>query len=303
MPQPRLLSCPEAARSDHARVTRLVEDNLQLVRSLVAHRMRSLPAHVDRDDLMSAGITALVVSAQSFDPTRAVPFTQFAKIRIAGALVDELRSTDWATRSVRCRARELEAATSQLVVTLGRAPSREEIAEAMHMTPQGVDLLRSDLVRARVLSLQDRNTEPAGYLPADDADGPESLILLREKLGYLYDAIAELPDRMRLIVIAYFFHQRQMCDIAVELDITQSRVSQICSEAINLLRDGMNSQLDPSAIKNQFESGRSAANRKGYCNSIATRSSLSARLALTTVRGDLLSSPLEAMKLEHARSA
>jgi RNA polymerase sigma factor for flagellar operon FliA len=280
-----------------------VEENLPLVRSLVGQRMRSLPAHVDRDDLMSAGITALVISAQSFDSTRAVPFAQFAKIRISGALVDELRTTDWATRAVRCRARELEAATTQLVTKLGRVPSRDEIAEAMQMTPQAVDLLRSDLVRARVLSLQDRNSEPTGYLPADDAEGPESLILMREKLGYLYDAIAELPDRMRFIVVAYFFQQRQMCDIAVELDVTQSRVSQICSEAVSLLRDGMNSQLDPSAVKTQLESTRSAANRKTYFNSIATRSSLSGRLALTTSRGDLLGSPIEPTKHHHAKSA
>ena len=93
--------------------------------------MTRLPAHIGRDDLTSAGMAALVLSAQGYDESRGVPFARFAAIRIRGALVDELRSMDWASRSVRGRAREVDAARNQLSVTLGRSPRAHEVAETL----------------------------------------------------------------------------------------------------------------------------------------------------------------------------
>lgn len=277
--------CPVTSRHT---VAELIEDNVPLVGYLVRERLTKVPGHVRRDELTSAGLMALVVSAQSFDPHRGVPFAQFAAIRIRGALVDELRGMDWATRSVRRQAREVESVRGRLATVLDRAPRTDEVADAMRVSAKELDTLQSDVARASVLSLQGFAPGTPADLPPEASAGPESLILLRERLGYLHDAIAELSERLRFVVNAYFFEQRQMSDIADELGVTQSRISQLCAEALCLLRDGINSQLDPSALGKRCQSGRAAATRKAYFGAIADRGTLASRLAMSTPRGDML---------------
>jgi RNA polymerase sigma factor for flagellar operon FliA len=262
---------------------------MALVGHLVREVLAKVPAHVSRDELTSAGMMALVVSAQGFDPSRGVPFARFAAIRIRGALLDELRGMDWAARSVRGRAREVEAVRGQLAALLHRVPRSDEIAAALGMTVGELDALQSDVARASVLSLQGFAPETGAELVAETSAGPESLLLAREQLGYLHDSIAELPERLRFVVISYFFEQRQMSDIAAELGVTESRISQLRAEALVLLRDGMNAQLEPTAVDTDTKrSGRSAATRAAYFAAIADRSTLDGRLAMSTPRGDML---------------
>ncbi|MDQ2749920.1 MAG: sigma-70 family RNA polymerase sigma factor [Actinomycetota bacterium] len=267
----------------------MIESNLALVARLVRERLAKVPGHVRSDELMSAGRMALVLSAQSYDPDRGVPFEYFAATRIRGALLDELRGMDWATRSVRGRAREVESVRGRLASILDRIPRMDEVAEAMHVSTGELDSLQSDLARANVLSLQGLAAGIIGHLPYETCSGPESLILQRETLGYLHDAIAELSDRLRFIVVAYFFDQRQMSDIAAELAVSPARISQLCTEAVRQLRDGMNSQLNPSAVGKDTQSTRSAAVQTAYFAAIASRGTISSRLAMSSSRGDMLS--------------
>lgn len=268
-------------------VEQLVQKNWPLVRHLVHERLASVPAHVTRDELMSAGLMALVVSAQGYDPDRGVPFVHFAAIRIRGALMDELRGMDWATRSVRGRARDVDAVRGQLASSLGHTPHADEVAAAMGVHVSELDLLQSDLARANVLSLEGFSHRVGDELFPEASAGPESLILLREKLGYLHGAIDELPDRLKLVVLGYYFEQRQMTSIATELGVTESRVSQLCAEALRLLRDGMNSQLDPLMKAEPCQSRRATAAREAYFGAIADHGTLGSRLSLSTAGGDM----------------
>jgi RNA polymerase sigma factor FliA len=278
------LSVADAPRT----VATLVEENLPLVGHLVREVLAKVPAHVGRDVLTSAGMMALVVSAQGFEPDRGVPFARFAAIRIRGALLDELRGMDWAARSVRSRAREVATVQAELAAVLGHTPSDADVAAALGMTAAELDSLHTDVARASVLSLQGFAPETGAELLAEPTAGPEALIMHREQLGYLHDAIAELPDRLRFVVTSYFFDQRKMSDIAVELGVTESRVSQMRAEALRLVRDGMNTQLDPWAVSApKKRSGRVVANRAAYFAAIAKRSTLAGRLAMSTPRGDM----------------
>jgi RNA polymerase sigma factor for flagellar operon FliA len=272
--------------------TELVESTLPLVGHIVRETAARIPSHINRDDLISAGMMALTVSAQSYDPDKGVPFARFAAIRIQGALLDELRGMDWAVRSVRGRAREVEAVRSQLERTLGRSPRSDEVAQKLGLTVRQLDTLQSDVARANVLSLQGFTTEAIeGVLP-DPSGGPEALLLRREQLGYLHDAIGALPERLRHVVVSYFFEHRQMSDIAKELGVTESRISQLRSEALRLLKDGMNSQLEPAAVEESGKpSGKQAGNRAAYFAAIAERSTLAGRLARSNVMGEM-SSPV-----------
>jgi RNA polymerase sigma factor FliA len=267
-------------------VNELVEGHLALVRQLVSERLAKVPDHVRRDELTSAGMLALVLSAQNWNPSRGVPFGHYAAFRIRGALIDELRAMDWATRSVRGRAREIESVRGHLTSELDRTPRTDEVAAAMSLSSHELAALQSDLARANVMSLHCGPTEFA-ELPGEMSPGPESMILRRETLGYLHDAIAELSERLRFIVIAHFFDQRAMSDIATELGVSVVRISQLCAVAVRQLRDGMNSQLDPSAVDMRLRSGRAAANRQAYFGAIASRGTLMSRLAMSTIRGDM----------------
>jgi len=277
---------PEATDSGRTTPDELVEANLPLVGHLVREVLVKVPLHVSRDELSSAGMLALVVAAQSYEPDRGVPFVRYASIRIRGALLDELRSMDWAARSVRTQAREMEHVEHQLAAALGRTPRPAEVAVAMGLSVSALASLRYDVSRARTLSLQGFAPETGPELMADVTAGPEALLLFREKLGYLHQAIEALPERLRVVVVAYFFEQRQMADIGAELGVTESRVSQLRAEALRVLRDGMNSQLEPDQV-DELSNGRASANRRTYLCAVAEGGTLSSRLAATTAGGDV----------------
>jgi RNA polymerase sigma factor FliA len=265
-------------------VEQLVEQNLPLVGHIVRETMTRLPGHINRDDLVSAGMTALVLSAQSYDHSRGVPFARFAAIRIRGALVDELRSMDWASRSVRGRARELDAVRADLTNNLGRSPSAAEVATAMGVTTADLDAIDADVHRASVLSIQGFAPESGAAMLPDSQRGPEQILLDREQLGYLHDAIEALPERLRYVVRCYFFEQRQMSDIAAELGVTESRISQLRAEALKLLKHGMSAQYGESAPG--AASGRAQAKMASYAAAIASRGTLSSRLGMSNPLGE-----------------
>src|SRR5690606_21506543 len=109
----------------------LIAEHIALVGHIVRETRGRLPGHVDSDDLTSAGLTALVQAAQAFDAERGVPFARYAATRIRGAILDELRSIDWASRSVRRRARDVESTRNALAASLGRTPTNAEVASAL----------------------------------------------------------------------------------------------------------------------------------------------------------------------------
>src|SRR4051812_13655188 len=131
----------------------LIVVHVPLVGHIVRETMARVPSHVDRDDLSSAGLTALVQAAHSYDPERGVPFNRYASTRIRGAILDELRSIDWASRSVRRRARELDATRGQLATVLGRPATTTEVAQASGLSTDEVAANADDVARAQVLSL------------------------------------------------------------------------------------------------------------------------------------------------------
>jgi RNA polymerase sigma factor FliA len=276
-----------ADRSLDAEREALITANLPLVGHLVREIMHRLPTHVNRDDLMSAGTVALVLTARSFDPTRGVPFARFAAIRIRGALTDELRTMDWASRAVRSRAREVETVRAALAARLGHTPERHEVAQELGLRVEELDAVVADVHRASVLSLQSLTPDDTADLLPTNGEGPESVLLRREQIGILKDAIAELPERLRTVVEQYFFAQRKMADIAAELGVTESRVSQLRSEALAMLRAGMRSGADDEAAAPAASSRGQAATREAYRAAVAKRSTLAQRLRATTALGEI----------------
>ncbi|GAC1313330.1 MAG: FliA/WhiG family RNA polymerase sigma factor [Acidimicrobiales bacterium] len=249
--QPPTTSDPQVIGSSAGLLSEedLIREHLDLVRKMVAQTTARVPSHVSRDDLLSAGMAGLAMAARAFDAARGVPFDRYAATRIRGAVIDELRSFDWASRPVRTKARALAATTESLTGRLGRAPTDAELAEAAGLSIAALGRLTDDVHRAVVLNYEAilETGDSEVLLPYADGD-PEEELLTRERADCLTKAIDALPARLRTVVRGYFFEERTVTDIAEELGVTQSRVSQLRSEAIELLRDGVNSQLDPANV-------------------------------------------------------
>ena len=250
----------------------LITTHMPLVGHIVRETMGRVPSHVSRDDLTSAGLTALVLAARAYDDSRGVPFDRYAAQRIRGALLDELRSVDWASRSVRRRARDLAETRGRLANVLGRTPTAAEVAQAAGMSEDEVAANDEDVSRAQVLSLQGTSATPIEDLIATRAPSPEELIEHTERLTYLHEAIEELPERLRVVVQDYFFSERPMADIAADLGVTDSRISQMRAEALALLRDALNHALEPALVKPTGKAGGVAQRRReSYFAAVAAR--------------------------------
>jgi RNA polymerase sigma factor FliA len=270
---------PSLTAAQRSAEDELVRGHLALVGYVVSEFVAKLPSHVNRDELSSAGMYALAAAARSWDAERGVPFARFASTRIRGAIIDELRGMDWASRSVRGRARKIDSARSQLTAALGRSPSPAEVAEATGLSVAELAGVEEDVQRAVVLSLHGSPSEATEELVADRMPSPEEELLLRERIGYLRDAIEALPERLRTVVVGYFFGERPMAEIAKELGVTESRVSHLRAEALAQLRDGLNSQLNPSMVAPAARPGGCVDRRRAaYFAEIAAQGTLRTRL-------------------------
>jgi RNA polymerase sigma factor for flagellar operon FliA len=251
---------------NRAQRNELVVENLPLVGYLVSE-LCARATHLSRDDLASAGAIALITSADAFDSSLGVPFGAFARKRIIGAFADEMRSNDWATRSARRRIKETLAVQETLTAALGRTPSVDEISVSLGVDRDVAVAALSDA--ARTLSTLDDTT--AEYLVADVAM-PEETLLVSERLAYLRAAVVVLPEKMRYIVEQIYFEDRAVKEIAAELGITHSAVSQQRAEAIRLLRDGLATHYaDDAAGDHHAQSQLSASNRNAYLSRLADK--------------------------------
>ncbi len=259
----------------------LVRQNIPLVHYAVAEVAAKIPRHVSRDDLVSAGMAGLAQAARNFDCERGIAFDRYASTRIRGALLDELRSCDWASRSVRSRARQVQSAVEDLQSKLGRQPTNAEVATQLNVTEATVEAVSEDVHRAVVLNYDSMVVDGGAeeVLPADQRS-PDNILIDRERQSYLHDAIDSLPERLRHVVEGYFFEERPMKELADELGVTESRVSQMRAEALELLKDGMNSQLEPEETTEEKNgpTQRIARRKAAYYAAIAANSTYRTRL-------------------------
>ena len=250
----------------------LIEANLNLVNHVVFQVAVHFPRHVDRQDLARAGALGLVEAAQRYDDARGVPVERFAAQRIRGAILDSVRSADWAPRSVRSMARRFDQMEQRLASELGRVPERDEVAKALGMTREEIHRLRDQTFRSVVLALESLVTDsseehvtlmdvledPKAVEPARELEG-------REMLAFLRDAVRLLPARQRLVIVGYFLEDKTSQELAVLLGVTESRISQMRTEALESMRRGIEAQYEPVEPQAQ---GRLAKRRAQYASAI-----------------------------------
>ena len=257
----------------HCDVDELVTTHLPLAQfavNAVASRI-SLPAHVSRDDLLSCAHVALVEVARRFDPGAGATFSTYALPRLQGAVLDELRSGDWASRSGRAAARRTDAAADALTISLGRPPTREELARDLGVPRSQLDSLQIDVHRAVMVSIDAESGTEGGSLelPAI-GDSPERALLRGERARHLHEAIRALPDRLDEVVERNFFGDESLTDIADSLGVTLSRVSQMRARALTLLHAAMSEVWEGRAVP--ADGGVRARNQqRAYVDRVAGR--------------------------------
>ncbi len=221
---------------------RLVEQFLPLVRYVVARLPVTMPGSLDRDDFYSVGVMGLMHAAATFDPGRGASFKTFAYTAIRGAILDEVRKHDPVPRNRRDRLRKMERTSSAMHAELDREPTLAELAAAMGCSERELDEDLQALHTCRTLSLDEQygGEEDGGALSSQIADhasvDPGAFADDRESLELLTKAIAQLPETDRHVVVLYYHEQLYLKEIGQILGVTESRVSQILSRAVERLR-------------------------------------------------------------------
>jgi RNA polymerase sigma factor for flagellar operon FliA len=233
----RTTACPEAREA-------LVQQYLSLVH-FVARRMSTRIASVEYDELVSAGNIGLLSAVEAYDPSRGSAFSTYAVPRIRGAILDELRRSDWLPRSSRARARRLFAARTELGARLQRSPKPAEVAEALGIDLQAYWRWCDEFDPAGRGGTNVESAGPVrergGVATPEGVTGPEAQpdhdLLQEEELGGLRTAIAQLPERERQVMALCYFEELSMREIARVLRVTESRVCQIRQRAVQRLRE------------------------------------------------------------------
>src|ERR1700761_1937385 len=186
--------------SDTANVKRdrIILEHLPLVKAIAIRVHENLPVHVDLDDLVHAGVLGLFDAASKFNPDKQVAFSSYAKHRIKGAILDSLRQLDWASRDLRRRHKQVEAATRELAATLQRAPTEAEVAAKLGMDVERWRTMMLDLRNVGLVSASTRANEnedlPAPDFPSKPETQPDSICAREQLKNLLGDAMRTLPE-------------------------------------------------------------------------------------------------------------
>jgi RNA polymerase sigma factor for flagellar operon FliA len=221
----------------------LIEAHLPQVKFIVDRIAARLPRSVDRDDLIGAGLLGLLDAAAKYDPARGVQFKTYAEWRVRGAVLDSLRTMDCASRSVRRRAREVEAAYTQIENKYGRPATEEEVAELLSVSLPEFQELLAELSWLTVASLDEEDDNGNGgralQIPGDPDLLPSAIFERTEEREQLTEAIDRLPPRERQVVALYYVGELTMKEIGAIFGVTESRICQIHTAAVLHLRTAL----------------------------------------------------------------
>ena len=231
---------------------RLILHYAPLVKFVAGRVGVGLPNSVESADLVSYGMFGLIDAIDRYDTQRANKFETYAISRIRGAIIDELRSIDWVPRSVRQKAREIEAAIRELEAVLHRTPNDEEVAEAVGITMKQLRGVYRKMSYSSVMALDemlsvagDRSDRLALVDTVEDANAPDPVAVFEseETRQILAREITTLPEREKIVVTLYYYEGMTLAEIGQVLGVTESRVSQLHTKGVMLLRNRLNGVL------------------------------------------------------------
>ncbi|MEA3145384.1 MAG: polymerase sigma factor FliA [Verrucomicrobiota bacterium] len=249
MNNPTITICSSGPEEDSA-FQELVENHLPLVRSIVERMKRKLPSHVETEDLYSIGVTGLVAAARNYHRSQERTFAAYAAIRINGAIQDEFRRTDWLSRASRSKARRLSSAISKLEQEQGGSISQDSLCAEMQMTENELTDLMTEVRPVTFVSMDGTGEESDlesqsmhEIIPDDSCTPPLDALVRKEVLSLLAQRMAELPATPKKVLAMYYYENMRISEIAACFRLTESRICQIHTQTLGLLRNFLVKQM------------------------------------------------------------
>jgi len=225
----------------------LLKEHMPLVKRLAHHMKAKLPPSVEVDDLVQAGMMGLLDAINRYEETHGAQFETYAVLRIRGAMLDELRNNDWMPRSTRQNMRKVEAALSSLQQRLGRAPTESEVAKSLKMSLADYQDLLSDGGGHQLVYYEDFHADDGNDSFLDryavDEDDPLKSLLDTDFRQAVIDAIDNLPPREKILMGLYYEEELNLKEIGAVMGVSESRVSQLHTQAVARLRAALREQL------------------------------------------------------------
>jgi RNA polymerase sigma factor for flagellar operon FliA len=221
-----------------------VRQHLPLVKTVVGRLAMTLPPHVDVEDLYSSGLVGLLNAVRQFDPQGGSSFEAYARVRIRGAIFDELRRLDWVPRSVHDKARRVQAVIQQLEQAQGHPPEPGDVARALRLTLPEYEQLLDEIKPATFVCLDaatvgaegESDTSRYESIPDPTQEDPVDSASRRELARVIARRIEQLPEMQRKVLALYYFEDLRLREIAEVFGVTESRICQIHAQAILAVR-------------------------------------------------------------------
>ena len=225
----------------------LLMEHMPLVKRLAHHMKAKLPPSVEVDDLVQAGMIGLLDAISRYEETHGAQFETYAVLRIRGAMLDELRNSDWLPRSMRQNMRKIETAMTALQQKLGHPPTESEVAKSLKMSLADYQEMLSDGGGHQLVYYEDFRGDEDGAdsfldrYAVDDAD-PLSALMEGDFRQAVIDAIDRLPEREKILMSLYYEEEMNLKEIGAVMGVSESRVSQLHTQAVSRLRATLREQ-------------------------------------------------------------
>ena len=218
---------------------RIIE-HIGLVKRIAYHLIARLPSNVQVDDLIQAGMVGLIEASKHYDPSQGASFETYAGIRVRGAMLDDVRHADWSPRSLYRKMRQVREAIHAIENQTGRDAKDQEIADKLEITLDEYHTIKRDSTNAQIFSLDQAEDDPGqqNRLKSSQDDPLESLQSSRFKAG-LAQVISTLTEREQMVMSLYYNEELNLKEIGEVLEISESRVCQIHSQALKNIRSKM----------------------------------------------------------------
>ncbi|NQW44004.1 MAG: FliA/WhiG family RNA polymerase sigma factor [Deltaproteobacteria bacterium] len=248
---PSLKKYPTGKKIDRRTKQKLIIEYAPLIKFIAQKIAMRLPSNIEFDDLVSSGVIGLMDAIDKYDPTRDNKFKTYAEFRIRGAILDELRAQDWVPRSVREKAKQLERAHVKLEHSLNRVPTEDELTEELKVTKEEYYDLLNQVKSVSILSLDEAGSFNSSdrksilnLLESCKIPSPFAQLNLKNVKGVVTEAIENLPEKQRLVLSLYYYEDLNLKEIGEVLEVTESRVSQLHTQAILSLRRKLKNHFD-----------------------------------------------------------